>query len=204
MPAHHSRDGQRRAFGDHHQAGASSGGLVAAVGGARGHVVCRHDAGYGACVRGPFYARSIAFGLVRSALILLDTHVLVWAVDGDRRLGENAAAAIEQARRTDRIGISAITPWEIALLAERGRLRLAQDVGEWMDAALSAPGLDVLPIEPAIAVASVRLPGEFHADPADRLIVATARHWRTPLATADRAIAAYASSGHLRVIDATR
>ena len=50
--------------------------------------------------------------------------------------------------------------------------------------------------------ASARLPGEFHADPADRLIIATARHWRTPLATADQAIASYASSGHLQVIDA--
>ena len=148
-------------------------------------------------------AGSIAVGLVHSALILLDTHVLVWAVDGDRRLGANAAAAIEQARRTDRIGVSAITPWEIALLAHKGRLRLAQDVGEWTDAALSVPGVDVLPIEPTIAVASVRLPGEFHADPADRLIIATARHWRTPLATADQAIASYASSGHLQVIDAT-
>ena len=137
-------------------------------------------------------------------MILLDTHVLVWAVDGNRRLGPNAAAAIEEARRTERIGVSAITPWEIALLVEKGRLRLAQDVGEWMDAALNAQGLDVLPIEPAIAVASVRLPGELHADPADRLIIATARHWRAPLATADRAIADYAADGHLRVIDATR
>lgn len=81
---------------------------------------------------------------------------------------------------------------------------MAQDVGEWIDAALSAQGVDVLPIEPAIAVASVRLPGKFHADPADRLIVATARHWGAPLATADQAIAAYAEDGHLRVIDANR
>ena len=137
-------------------------------------------------------------------MILLDTHVLVWAVDGNPRLGPNAATAIEEARRTERIGVSAITPWEIALLAEKGRLRLAQDVGEWMDAALNAQGLDVLPIEPAIAVASVRLPGELHADPADRLIIATARHWRASLATADRTIADYAADGHLRVIDATR
>lgn len=137
-------------------------------------------------------------------MILLDTHVLVWAVDGNRRLGPNTAAVIEQSRRVDRIGISAITPWEIALLAERGRLRLAQDVGEWMDAALRAQGVDVLPIEPAIAVASVRLPGGFHADPADRLIIATARHWGAPLATADRPMLAYAAAGHLQVIDARR
>ena len=137
-------------------------------------------------------------------MILLDTHVLVWAVEGDRRLGANAAAAIEEARRTDRVGVSAITPWEIALLAQRGRLRLALDVGAWIDAALGAQGVEVLPIEPAIAVASVRLPSAFHADPADRVIVATARHWRTFLVTADRAIATYAEAGHLRVIEATR
>ena len=137
-------------------------------------------------------------------MILLDTHVLVWAVEGDRRLGANAAAAIEEARRSDRVGVSAITPWEIALLAQRGRLRLALDVGAWIDAALGAQGVEVLPIEPAIAVASVRLPSEFHADPADRFIVATARHWRTSLVTADGAIATYAAAGHLRVIDATR
>ena len=136
-------------------------------------------------------------------MILLDTHVLVWAVEGDRRLGANAAAAIEEARRSDRIGVSAITPWEIALLAQRGRLRLALDVGAWIDAALGVQGVEVLPIEPAIAVASVRLPGEFHADPADRFIVATARHWNAPLATADGAIARYAAAGHLRVIEAT-
>lgn len=137
-------------------------------------------------------------------MILLDTHVLVWAVEGNRRLGARAAAAIDEARRSDRIGISAITPWEMALLVQRGRLRLALDVGAWIDAALSRQGVDLLPIEPAIAIASVRLPGGFHADPADRFIVATARHWRAPLLTADRAIAAYAAAGHLRVIEATR
>ena len=136
-------------------------------------------------------------------MILLDTHVLVWAVEGDRRLGANAAAAIEEARRSDRIGVSAMTPWEIALLAQRGRLRLALDVGAWIDAALGVQGVEVLPIEPAIAVASARLPGQLHADPADRFIVATARHWNAPLATADGEIARYAAAGHLRVIEAT-
>ena len=51
---------------------------------------------------------------------------------------------------------------------------------------------------------SVRLPGEFHADPADRLIIATARHWRIPLVTADRAIVDYAADGYLRVMDAAQ
>ena len=137
-------------------------------------------------------------------MILLDTHVLIWAVEGDRRLGAKAATAIEEARRSDRIGISAITPWEIALLVEKGRLRLALDVGAWVDRALGAQGVGLLPIEPPIALDAVRLPGDFHADPADRFIIATARHWRIPLATADRAIAHYAEGGYLRVIDAAQ
>ena len=137
-------------------------------------------------------------------MIVLDTHVLVWAVDGNARLGRAARAAIEETGRTDRIGVSAITPWEIALLAERGRLRLGRDVGGWIDAALGLPGVHLMPIEPAIAIDSVRLPGSFQADPADRLIVATARHCAAPLLTADRAILDYAAGGHVHVVDASR
>lgn len=100
--------------------------------------------------------------------------------------------------------VSAITCWEIALLVEKGRLRLARDVTTWLDGALSLPGVRLMAIDPPIAVASVRLPGNFHSDPADRLIVATARHYGVPLVTADRAILAYAQEGHVRAVDAGR
>lgn len=137
-------------------------------------------------------------------MILLDTHVLIWAVNGDRRLGAKVAAVIDDAQRSGRIGVSAITPWEVAMLVQKGRLRLALDVGAWLEKALGTEGVDVLPIEPAIAVDSVRLPGSFHADPADRFIVATARHWQVRLATADRAILDYAAEGHLSAVDASQ
>ena len=137
-------------------------------------------------------------------MILLDTHVVVWSVEGHRRLGVAAGGGIEEARRTDRVGISAITPWEIALLVEKGRLHLALEVGAWMETLLGARGIDLLPVEPAIALDSVRLPGDFHADPADRLIVATARYWRAPLLTADQAILDYAADGHMQAMDASR
>ena len=137
-------------------------------------------------------------------MIVLDTHVLTWAVDDDARLGRTARAAVDEAGRADGIAISAITPWEIALLAEKGRLRLGSDAAVWIDAALDLPGVHVMPIEPAIAIDSVRLPGGFHADPADRFIVATARHCRAPLLTADGAILDYAAGGHVRAIDASR
>ncbi|MDE0050235.1 MAG: type II toxin-antitoxin system VapC family toxin [Rhodospirillales bacterium] len=133
---------------------------------------------------------------------MLDTHVLVWAVEGDRRLGTNARAAIEAAERAEAVGISAVTPWEIALLAERNRLRLVQEVGTWIEAVLALPGMRLMPIEPAVALDSVRLPGPFHADPADRLIIATARHSGARLVTADGTILSYAKRGHVDTIDA--
>jgi len=135
-------------------------------------------------------------------VIVVDTHVLIWAIQGDRRLGSAAARAIGESGREGRVGVSAITPWEIALLTERGRLRLDRDVAEWIDAVLELPGFRLLPIEPAIAVGSVRLPGAFTSDPADRLIVATARHHGTRLLTADRAILDYGAAGHVRTTDA--
>ena len=135
-------------------------------------------------------------------MILLDTHVFVWTVHGDRHLGPCARAAVEEAASTDGVLVSAITPWEIAFLVEKGRLRLGREVGAWLEAALGLPGIVPAPIEPAIAVDSTRLPGDFHADPADRLIVATSRHRGVPLLTADRAILFYAAKGHLHAVDA--
>ena len=137
-------------------------------------------------------------------MIVLDTHVLIWAMNDERRLGPEARAAIAAAEQSDDIGISAITPWEIALLAERGRLRLAQEVGAWIRTVLALPGIKLLPIEPGITFDSVRLPGTFRADPADRLIIATARQCGAPLLTADFAILSYAAGGHVQTVDATR
>ena len=137
-------------------------------------------------------------------MIVVDTHALIWAVDGDARLGPAARATIEEAAGADGIAVSAITPWEIVLLAEKGRLRLGCDAAVWIHTALELPGVHLIPIEPAIAIDGVRLPGSFHADPADRFIVATSRYCGVPLVTADGAILAYAAAGHVRVIDASR
>lgn len=136
-------------------------------------------------------------------MIVLDTHALVWAVNGDERLGKKTQSLISETSRTGRVAISAITPWEIALLVEKGRLGLANETRAWIEAALALPGIFLAAIEPAIAIDSVRLPGEFHADPADRLIIATARYHNAPLVTADRAILSYAAGGPLEAFDAT-
>ena len=88
------------------------------------------------------------------------------------------------------------------MLVEKGRLALGRDVEAWIGAALAQPGVKLMPIEPAVAVESVRLPGYPAGDPADRLIIATARRAGVGLMTADRAILDYGSCGYLRTVDA--
>lgn len=134
--------------------------------------------------------------------VLLDTHALVWLVAGDARLSAEARESIEAAAAQRSVHVSAITPWEIAMLVAKGRLVLDRDVMEWVQATLALPGLRMAPLEPAVAVASTRLPGELHGDPADRLIVATARHLGATLVTADAALLAYARLGHVQALPA--
>lgn len=133
--------------------------------------------------------------------ILLDTHVAVWLAEGSRRLGLRARRRIDLAARSGGVAISAITFWEVGVLAQKGRLQLPQGLGAWREVVLSQPGMTELAVSSEIAVAAVDLPGSFHADPADRLIVATSRVTETPLLTVDERILAYAGQGHIRIVD---
>lgn len=134
--------------------------------------------------------------------VLLDTHVLVWLVAGDTRLSLPARQHIEEAARRSEAWISAITPWEIGMLVAKGRLALTRDALEWMEQVLALPGLRLAPLERAIAVASSRLPGDPHGDPADRILVATARHLGATLVTSDEKLLAYGAAGHVKALPA--
>jgi PIN domain nuclease of toxin-antitoxin system len=137
-----------------------------------------------------------------STLLLLDTHVVLWATFNEARLGRRVAKAINLASRENRLAVSAITPWEIGLLAGKKRINLYKDVLEWVKDALAKPGVSLVPLEPEIAVASTRLPFEMHPDPADRILVATARHLGATLVTADQSLLALAKKGHFKVLNA--
>lgn len=137
-------------------------------------------------------------------MVVLDTHVLIWGAEDSSRLGSLARSRIEQESRHGQIVVSAITPWEVAQLVAKGRLDLAIDVRTWIDRALSQPGVELCPIDTAIAVDSVQLPGTFHADPADRFLTATARLRSAPLVTSDARILRYSSAGHVRTVNAAR
>ncbi len=138
------------------------------------------------------------------SLVLLDTHVWVWLLNGDRKLNPKALRAIEQSLSEEAVLLSAISPWEVAMLVNKGSLTLDRDVGEWVSAAASIPGIRIEPITPEIAVASTRLPGEIHPDPADRMIAATARHLGALLITDDRLLLNYGAARHLKALKAGR
>jgi len=138
----------------------------------------------------------------RSAWLVLDTHTLLWMVEAHPRLGAETTKALNRAAREDRIAVSAITPWEIALLVSKKRIDVHRDPLEWVSAALLLPGVNLTPLEPEIAVASTRLPFDMHPDPADRILVATARQLGATLVTADRALLALSKEGHFRGMDA--
>lgn len=93
---------------------------------------------------------------------------------------------LEAALADESVRISSISAWEVALLASRGRLQLTLDVTEWIARTDALAPVRFVPVDNAIAVRSVRLPPPFHADPADRIIVATALHLGAALVTRDR------------------
>lgn len=125
-------------------------------------------------------------------MIVLDTHVLIWWVNGNAQLSQRARKAIERELEGEaQVMVSAISAWEIAMLVAKGRLALTMDIDDWLTTVTSIEGVSFAAVDPYVAVQSVRLPGEFHPDPADRLIVALARHYSAPLVTADSKIHAY-------------
>lgn len=124
-------------------------------------------------------------------MIVLDTHVLIWWVDDPAQLSRPAQVVIEKAMETKSVYVSCISSWEIALLVERGRLKLALDVRDWLARCEAIPFLSFVPINTAIAVESVRLPDFPHADPADRIITATAMSFGAQLVTKDEKIRSY-------------
>lgn len=122
-------------------------------------------------------------------MILLDTHAWVWWVSDAERLPRAATDAIAASLATDDpLGVSAISAWEVAMLVDRGRLELTLAVEEWIGRSHAAPELVFLPVDPWIAVRSVQLEGFPHADPADRIIVATALTLGATVVTADARI----------------
>lgn len=121
-------------------------------------------------------------------MILLDTHAWVWWVADRKKLSRSAVRAIEADKRR---AISDVSLREVAALVAKGRLLVDRELRGWLEQASSAEGFGVIPIRPAIAARSVQLGREFHGDPADQIIAATALVEAIPLVTKDEKIRAY-------------
>lgn len=119
-------------------------------------------------------------------MILLDTHALVWLDEGNERLGKKSLALIDNALKSGELFVSAISFWEVAMLVEKGRLEMQMEVDLWRQSLVNN-GLQEAVLTGKTAIRSALLV-DFHGDPADRMIVATAIHLAASLCTADEQI----------------
>lgn len=123
-------------------------------------------------------------------MILLDTHTWIWSHSATKLLSDNAKKLI-QTTRTDQRGIASISIWEFAMMVAKKRITVKIDPKLWLNNAIGMSGLRVIELTPEIAMESCSLPGDFHRDPADRIIVATARTHNLTLLTKDKKIIEY-------------
>lgn len=123
--------------------------------------------------------------------VMLDTHAWIWWNMHPQKLSRKARALIKDVDRYDEMLLSAISPWEFCKLLEKKRLVISCDPEEWLAQALEMPKLRLVPLTPSLAYRSTTLPQPFHDDPADQIIVATAREENATIITKDGLVQEY-------------
>lgn len=136
--------------------------------------------------------------------VLLDTCAVIWLANGDP-LAQEALAAISHAALAEGVFVSPASAWEVGLLSRvrsgnGPALTFLPDPQSWFARFMAGPGIKEAPLLPEIAIASSHLPDPLHGDPADRFVIATARHHQIPVITRDGKIIDYAAQGHVKVI----
>ena len=133
------------------------------------------------------------------SVFLLDTCAAIWILNGTP-LREPAASVLVEKHDLDGLVASPITAWEVAVLTAKGKLALAIDPEIWFDRLCTLPGIALAEMPPSVLIASCSLPGSPPADPADRILAATARTFGYTLVTRDRRLLDYGAEGHIRVM----
>lgn len=134
--------------------------------------------------------------------LLLDTHVWIWYVIGSNEINKLLRKEIAKAIKNNNIYIAAISLWEISMLESKRRIILEMPCLEWIKNAIDYTHAQILQLSPEIAVESCNLPDSFHDDPADRLIVATARVEALPIVTRDSRVLEYSKRKYISAIKA--
>lgn len=124
-------------------------------------------------------------------MIVLDTHVWLWWLHDPAKLSPAAVNLIEKELESGALVLSSISVWEVAVKVQLGKLVIPMDISQWFELARSYPATVIEPLSPVDAIASTQLPGDFHKDPADRMIISLARRLAVPLITCDRKILDY-------------
>jgi PIN domain nuclease of toxin-antitoxin system len=132
-------------------------------------------------------------------MLLLDTHAVLW-LDSGERMNSHALEAIDAAAQEGGVLVSPVSAWEIGLLIAKARISLDIAALAWFERFLALPGVRLTPLTVAAAITSSALPEPFHGDPADRLLVASAREIACPIVTRDRRILEYAETGAAQAI----
>jgi PIN domain nuclease of toxin-antitoxin system len=137
-------------------------------------------------------------------VLLLDTHVWVWTVEGDtRRIGRRTQRLLARTESDEGIRVSPITLFEVAALHTHGRIRMTRSPEQWISEALEANGVRLAELTAGMALDAGHIPRDALSDPLDRLLVATTRHLDATLLTSDARILEYAvKAGSLRVHNA--
>ena len=133
------------------------------------------------------------------APILLDTHVILWSLLCPDELDKSSMRIIEKAQEKDQLFLSSITLWEIAMLKSKKRINIYEPIKEFLDSITNIDGLSIKEISASVAAESVLL-NEFHGDPADRIIAATAISSGLVLLTRDKKILSWAEQGSIRAV----
>jgi PIN domain nuclease of toxin-antitoxin system len=123
-------------------------------------------------------------------VLLLDTHTWIWAISAEKQLSAKAKKLIKKTPANQR-AIASISIWEFAMLCSRGSIHVKVTPEQWLDNAVHKTGIQVFDLSAQVALESCNLPGKFHKDPADRIIVATARIHNMNLVTKDQKIIDY-------------
>jgi PIN domain nuclease of toxin-antitoxin system len=133
--------------------------------------------------------------------LLLDTCAIIW-IATDQSIGSMAKSAMtNEFQAREKLRVSPISAWELGLLSAKGRLPSTRALIALFKDVVATQGVKVEPLSPEVLVESSFLPGDIHSDPADRILIATARELDLTIVTRDRAILDYGAAGHVKTLE---
>ncbi len=135
-----------------------------------------------------------------SNCVILDTHVLLWSLLQPEELTEETKSKVEQAHKKQNLLVSSISLWEIAMLSHKKRIHIFEPIKNFLSSIEEISGINICEISAEVAAESILLQNNFHGDPADRIIVSTARVYSATLLTRDKQILHWSKYGSVKCL----